>query len=68
MKRGLEINNAGSHHPGAIQMAFNSRISYAQVRDNYSIVSVHVSIKAKIILPYWHWQKNSSAQQDVRLI
>ena len=51
--RGPEVKTTGSRHPGATQMAFTTRIGYAETGTSCRIASATVTVKTKVILPVW---------------
>ncbi|MER9302409.1 DUF922 domain-containing protein [Mesorhizobium sp. M0293] len=64
-KRGPEVKSTGTRHPGATQMAFTTRVSYAQTSNSCRIADAVVTVKVKVILPEWRRPRKSDA--DVRL-
>jgi len=64
-KRGPEVKSTGGRHPGATQMAFTTRISYAQTPNSCRIADAVVTVKVKVILP--EWRRPRKADADVRL-
>jgi predicted secreted Zn-dependent protease len=64
-KHGPEVKSTGMRHPGATQMAFTTRISYAQTADTCRIAKATVTVKVKVILP--EWRRPRKADADVRL-
>ncbi|MER8743957.1 MULTISPECIES: DUF922 domain-containing protein [unclassified Mesorhizobium] len=64
-KHGPEVKSTGMRHPGATQMAFTTRISYAQTADTCRIAKAAVTVKVKVILP--EWRRPRKADPDVRL-
>ncbi|TJW42615.1 MAG: DUF922 domain-containing protein, partial [Mesorhizobium sp.] len=52
-KNGPQVKSTGMRHPGATQMAFTTRVSYAQKSDSCRIVDAIVTLKVKVILPEW---------------
>jgi predicted secreted Zn-dependent protease len=64
-KRGPEVKSTGTRHPGATQMAFTTRISYAQTSNFCRISDAVVTVKVKVILP--EWRRPRKADADVRL-
>ncbi|MGF7005160.1 DUF922 domain-containing Zn-dependent protease [Aminobacter sp. BE322] len=66
MTRGPEVKSTGGRHPGATQMEFTTRIGYSEVKGGCAIVSAHVTVKAKVILP--RWRQSGKTAQEVRLI
>lgn len=65
-KRGPEVNSTGKRHPGATQMEFTTKVSYAR-GDNYCrIENVSVVVKARIILPRWH--SRGRADREARIV
>jgi predicted secreted Zn-dependent protease len=64
-KRGPEVKSTGMRHPGATQMAFTTRISYAKTAASCRIADAVVTVKVKVILP--EWRRPRKADADVRL-
>ncbi|RRI03530.1 DUF922 domain-containing protein [Mesorhizobium tamadayense] len=64
-KNGPEVKSTGSRHPGATQMAFTTRASYAQTANSCRIANAQVTVKVKVILP--EWRRSRKAGPDVRL-
>lgn len=64
-KNGPEVKSTGSRHPGATQMAFITRVSYAQTADSCRIANAQVTVKVKVILP--EWRRPRKAEPEVRL-
>ncbi|AZO75277.1 MULTISPECIES: DUF922 domain-containing protein [unclassified Mesorhizobium] len=64
-KNGPEVKSTGSRHPGATQMAFTTRVSYAQTADSCRIANAQVTVKVKVILP--EWRRPRKAEPEVRL-
>ncbi|AZO30628.1 DUF922 domain-containing protein [Mesorhizobium sp. M1B.F.Ca.ET.045.04.1.1] len=64
-KNGPEVKSTGSRHPGATQMAFTTRVSYAQTANSCRIANAQVTVKVKVILP--EWRRPRKADPDVRL-
>jgi predicted secreted Zn-dependent protease len=64
-ENGPQVKSTGSRHPGATQMSFTTRVSYAQSARSCRIVDALVTVKVKVILPRWHRPRKSDA--DVRL-
>lgn len=64
--RGPRIQATGRRHPGATQMQFSSRITYASTDRWCRVDTANVSVKAKIILPRWGQRKG--ADGDTRLV
>ncbi len=64
-KNGPEVKSTGSRHPGATQMAFTTRISYAQSAQSCRITDAAVTVKVKVILP--EWRRPRKSDPDVRL-
>ena len=50
-KHGPQVKSTGTRHPGATQMAFTTRISYAQTAKSCGIAEAFVTVKVKVILP-----------------
>jgi predicted secreted Zn-dependent protease len=64
-KNGPKVKSTGMRHPGATQMAFTTRVSYAQTSDSCRIADAIVTVKVKVILP--EWRRPRKADADVRL-
>ncbi|QPC92760.1 DUF922 domain-containing Zn-dependent protease [Mesorhizobium sp. INR15] len=64
-KHGPEVKSTGTRHPGATQMAFTTRISYAQTARTCRIADAKVTVKVKVILP--EWRRPRKADADVKL-
>lgn len=64
-RNGPEVKSTGSRHPGATQMAFTTRISYAQSAAACRIADAVVTVKVKVILP--EWRRPRKSDPDVRL-
>lgn len=64
-KRGPEVKSTGMRHPGATQMAFTTRVSYARTSSSCRIADAVVTVKVKVILP--EWRRPRKADADVRL-
>lgn len=64
-KNGPEVKSTGSRHPGATQMAFTTRVSYAQTANSCRIANAQVTVKVKVILP--EWRRPRKADPEVRL-
>lgn len=64
-KHGPQVKSTGSRHPGATQMAFTTRISYARQSGSCRIADAVVTLKVKVILP--QWRRPRKADADVRL-
>ncbi|MDG4881370.1 DUF922 domain-containing protein [Mesorhizobium sp. WSM4884] len=64
-KNGPEVKSTGSRHPGATQMAFTTRVSYAQTANSCRIANAQVTVKVKVILP--EWRRPRKADPNVRL-
>ncbi|UVK37166.1 DUF922 domain-containing protein [Mesorhizobium sp. AR10] len=64
-KHGPQVKSTGTRHPGATQMAFTTRISYAEQSDTCRIADAIVTVKVKVILP--EWRRPRKADADVKL-
>ncbi len=64
-KNGPQVKSTGSRHPGATQMAFTTRVSYAEKPGSCRIADAIVTVKVKVILP--EWRRSRKAGPDVRL-
>ena len=62
---GPQVKSTGSRHPGATQMAFTTRISYATQAGSCRIADAAVTVKVKVILP--EWRRPRKADPDVKL-
>jgi predicted secreted Zn-dependent protease len=65
-RRGPKVQSTGQRHPGATQMSFTTKITYAESKNRCVITAAVVTVKAKVILP--QWRRSRKAAQDVRLI
>jgi predicted secreted Zn-dependent protease len=65
-RRGPKLSSTGKRHPGATQMQFSSRYTFASTTDWCQIQTAVVSVKAKMILP--RWRARGRADPDTRLI
>lgn len=64
-KHGPQVKSTGSRHPGATQMAFTTRVSYAESSGSCRIADAIVTVKVKVILP--EWRRSRKADADVKL-
>ncbi|GLS38096.1 peptidase [Mesorhizobium tianshanense] len=64
-KRGPQVKSTGMRHPGATQMAFTTRVSYAEKSNSCRIADANVTVKVKVILP--EWRRPRKADAGVRL-
>lgn len=64
-KHGPQVKSTGSRHPGATQMAFTTRVSYAESPGSCRIADAIVTVKVKVILP--EWRRSRKADADVKL-
>jgi predicted secreted Zn-dependent protease len=64
-KHGPEVKSTGLRHPGATQMAFETRIGFAENSGSCRIAAATVTVKAKVILP--KWRRPRKADADVKL-
>lgn len=64
--RGPQVKDTGRRHPGATQMEFTSRLTYAEKNGKCSVGDAKVTVKAKVILP--RWKQRAKADRDVQLI
>lgn len=64
-KHGPQVKSTGSRHPGATQMAFTTRIGYAEKPGSCHIADAIVTVKVKVILP--EWRPSRKADADVKL-
>jgi predicted secreted Zn-dependent protease len=65
-KRGPQLRSTGLRHPGATQMEFTTRITYAAGNSGCEVVKASVNVQAKIILP--HWRQRAKSDGDTRLV
>ena len=65
-RRGPKISSTGRRHPGATQMQFSTRYTFASTTEWCRIQKAEVSVKAKMILP--QWRARSRSDPDTRLI
>jgi predicted secreted Zn-dependent protease len=66
VKRGPQVNSTGIGHPGATEMEFTTRITYAGGSRGCEIVEAAVKVQAKVILP--RWRQRAKADGDTGLI
>lgn len=64
--RGPKVKSTGRRHPGATQMEFSTKISYAEAKGYCRVQKATVTVKAKVILP--RWGQRGKADPDVRVI
>ncbi|PTE11440.1 DUF922 domain-containing Zn-dependent protease [Mesorhizobium helmanticense] len=64
-KHGPRVKSTGMRHPGATQMAFTTRVGYAENANSCRIVAATVTVKVKVILP--EWRRPRKADAGVRL-
>lgn len=65
-RRGPKVSSTGKRHPGATQMQFSTRYTYASTTGWCRIEKAEVSVKAKMILP--RWRARGRSDPDTRLI
>lgn len=63
-RHGPKVKTTGLRHPGATQMAFTTRIGYADDDGACRLVSAAVTVKVRVILPRWRPRR---ADPDVRI-
>jgi predicted secreted Zn-dependent protease len=66
VRRGPQVKSTGKRHPGATRMEFTTRIAYAERARSCSVVSVTVTVKARMILP--RWRPRAKADGETRLV
>jgi predicted secreted Zn-dependent protease len=66
VKRGPQVNNTGIGHPGATEMEFTTRITYAGGNRGCAIVEASVRVEAEVFLP--RWRQRAKADGDTRLV
>jgi predicted secreted Zn-dependent protease len=64
-KNGPQVKSTGMRHPGATQMTFTTRISFAQKPGSCRIADAFVTVRVKVILP--EWRRPRKADAGVRL-
>ncbi|RWC92767.1 MAG: DUF922 domain-containing protein [Mesorhizobium sp.] len=64
-KHGPQVKSTGSRHPGATQMAFTTRVSYAESSGSCRVADAIVTVRVKVILP--EWRSSRKADADVKL-
>ncbi|MCT7375601.1 DUF922 domain-containing Zn-dependent protease [Chelativorans salis] len=64
--QGPRLESTGQRHPGATNLAFNTRVDYADTGRYCRIADARVSVKANVILPRWRHRRR--AENEVRLI
>lgn len=65
-RRGPQVNNTGSRHPGATRMEFTTRIGYGERGAFCGVVEAEVEVEAKMILP--RWKRSRKADFDTRFV
>ncbi len=63
--RGPKVSSTGKRHPGATQMRFSTRYTFASTTDWCRIEKAQVSVEAKMILP--QWRARGRSDPDTRL-
>lgn len=65
-RRGPKVSTTGRRHPGATQMRFSTRYTFASTADWCRLQKATVVVKATMILP--RWRSRSRSDPDTRLI
>jgi predicted secreted Zn-dependent protease len=66
-RKGPRVRSTGGRrHPGATQMEFTTRISYAAGNHGCEVVKASVNVQAKVILP--RWRQRAKSNGDTRLV
>ncbi|QDZ01920.1 DUF922 domain-containing protein [Nitratireductor mangrovi] len=65
-KRGPQVKSTGRRHPGATQMKFSTRLTYASNDRWCRVDKVNVTVNARIILPRWNQRRR--ADGDTRIV
>jgi predicted secreted Zn-dependent protease len=65
-RRGPKVSSTGKRHPGATQMQFSTRYTYASTPQWCRLQKAEVSVKAKMILP--NWRARGRSDPDTRRI
>jgi predicted secreted Zn-dependent protease len=65
-RRGPKVSSTGKRHPGATQMQFSTRYTFASTTDWCRIQEAKVNVEAKMILP--QWRARGRSDPDTRLI
>src|SRR5262245_4857197 len=65
-RRGPQLKGNGLRHPGAAQLEFTTRITYAAGNNGCEVVKASVDVQAKIILP--RWRQRAKSDRDTRLV
>lgn len=65
-RRGPKVSSTGRRHPGATQMEFATRYTFASTTGWCRIQKAVVNVKATMILP--QWRARSRSDPDTRLI
>lgn len=65
-KRGPQVKSTGRRHPGATQMKFSTRLTYASNDRWCKVDKVNVTVNARIILPRWNQRRR--ADGDTRIV
>jgi predicted secreted Zn-dependent protease len=64
--RGPKVQSTGRRHPGATQMQFSARYTFASTEAWCRLDTAVVTVKAKVILP--RWKARARADGDTRVI
>ncbi len=65
-RRGPEVQSTGRRHPGATRLEFKDRIRYRSEKGKCRVLSVAISVRARIILP--RWVRRSSGSPETRQV
>jgi len=65
-RRGPKVSSTGKRHPGATQMQFATRYTFASTADWCRIQKAVVSVRATMILP--RWRARGRSDPDTRMI
>ncbi len=65
VRNGPHLNRSGRRHPGATQLEFSNRITYARSDTECRVMTAVVTVKAEVILP--RWRRPSGADAGARL-
>lgn len=59
-KRGPQMKNTGSRHPGATKIRFGGSVSYVRRGNKCYVGNAKVTVSTNIILPRWKYRRSAS--------
>lgn len=59
-RRGPQMKNSGSRHPGATKIRFGGSVSYVRRGDKCYVGDARVTVSTNIILPRWKYRRSAS--------